>query len=181
MQNLSMSSILFRHTEWVPWWWDNRLKIPKTNKTKSNNERNEWLRRLKIEQLCCNCHCPAVRVSAPCVCSPLIASLSRRCPGASGLMAGGMCSFLPLMSIPGPHSRFSAPLAAPPPSPQWSWRPPWGPASWQGASQPDAGPWSWPPHCPWSVSRECQVSRVRWTQSLLCTVCHTVCRLSCYL
>ena len=89
MQSLSMSCILFRHTEWVLWWWHIRLKIPKINKTKSNREQNECLRRLKIEQLRCDCHCPAL-----CACSPLIASLSRRCPRARGLMAGGMCSLI---------------------------------------------------------------------------------------
>ena len=89
-----MSSIFFKHKNWVLWWWHDKLRIPKINKTKSNKERNECLRRLKIKQLRCNCHCPAVRVSAPRVCSPLIASLSRRCPRASGLMAGGMCSLI---------------------------------------------------------------------------------------
>ena len=49
MQSLSMSRILFRHTEWVLWWWHNRLRIPKINKTKSNREWNECLRRLKID------------------------------------------------------------------------------------------------------------------------------------
>ena len=94
MQSLSMSSILFRHTDWVLWWWDNRIRILKINRT--NKERNECLRYLKRRQLRCNCHCPGARA-----CSARSASLSRRCPGASGLMAGGMCSFLPLMSIPG--------------------------------------------------------------------------------
>ena len=51
---------------------------------------------LKSKQLRCDCHCPGARA-----CSARSASLSRRCPGASGLMAGGMCSFLPLISIPG--------------------------------------------------------------------------------
>ena len=50
----------------------------------------------KIKQLRCDCHCPAPRIFSACSAFP-----SRRCPGASGLMAGGMCSFLPLISIPG--------------------------------------------------------------------------------
>ena len=34
MQSLSMSSILFRHIDWVLWWWHNRWRIPKTSRIK---------------------------------------------------------------------------------------------------------------------------------------------------
>ena len=51
---------------------------------------NCWRKSLKFEQLRCNCHCPA----------PRIASRSIRWPGVSGLMAGGMCSYLPFISLP---------------------------------------------------------------------------------
>ena len=68
-----------------------------TKNKQTNKERNELLEMIfESKQLCCDCQRPA-----PCACSPRMASPSRRCPGASGLMAGGMCSFLPLMSLPG--------------------------------------------------------------------------------
>ena len=53
---------------------------------------------LKLRQLRCDCHRPA---PIPLSSSPLMASLSSRWPGVRGLMAGGMCSFLPLISRPG--------------------------------------------------------------------------------
>ena len=62
------------------------------------NINNEDLMRmfLKLRQLRCSCHLPA-----PLLSSPRTASLSSRWPGARGLMAGGMCSFLPFISRPG--------------------------------------------------------------------------------
>ena len=62
------------------------------------NTSNEDLMRmvLKLWQLRCDCHLPA-----PLLSSPRTASLSSRWPGARGLMAGGMCSFLPFISRPG--------------------------------------------------------------------------------
>ena len=148
MQSLLMSSILLRHADWVLWIKQNRTRLGA-----------KWMleKILKNEQLHCDYYWPA-----PCVCYARSAFPSRRCPWAGGLMASGMCSFLLLISIPGPCLLYSSPPAsagsgaAPPPSPQWSWRS-CGPASWPGALLPGAGPWSWPPHCPWSASHVCLV------------------------
>ena len=61
----------------------------------ANKGRNELLEMIfESKQLRCDCHRPAAF-------SPRRASPSRKCPGARGLMAGRMCSFLPSMSLPG--------------------------------------------------------------------------------
>ena len=82
-------SILVKHAIMCPDVKNNRKRIQKWNK--GRNEMNCWRKSLKYEQLRCNCHCPA----------PRIASRSNRWPGVSGLMAGGMCSYLPFISLPG--------------------------------------------------------------------------------
>ena len=68
---------------------NNRKRIQKWNK--GRNEMNCWRKSLKYKQFRCNCHCPG----------PRIASRSSRWPRVSGLMAGGMCSYLPFISLPG--------------------------------------------------------------------------------
>ena len=73
------------------------LKILVEEYQKQTELGTKWIEIVfKSEQLRCDCHLPVL-----CDWSPLMASPSRRCPGAIGLMAGGMCSFLPLISIPG--------------------------------------------------------------------------------
>ena len=78
------------------WAQMSEIIVKENTKMKQRWKRNELMRFLKFAQLRCSCHRPA-----PLVWSPGIASLSNKWPGVRGLMAGGMCSNLPLMSLPG--------------------------------------------------------------------------------